>query len=165
MADAVSPVRATVRAHRVPMPDGVAAVATLADPDGTYACEIVALDARARSAEAWARAVFEDAPRLLRSLIVFGWVAALRLKLGSRRLPTKVLGWTIVSATPDAVLLGVESPLLRAQLVVRVEDVTVVHATFVTFRNRLGRSLWAVAAPIHRRVIPYLLTRAATATD
>jgi hypothetical protein len=144
------------------MPDGVAAVATLSDPDDTYACEIVALDARARSAEVWARAVFEDAPRLVRSLIVFGWVAALRLRLGSRRSPALVLGWSIVSATPDTVLLGVDSPLLRAQLVVKVENVTVIHATFVTFENRLGRFFWAVAAPIHRLAIPYLLTHAAT---
>jgi hypothetical protein len=106
--------------------------------------------------------VFEDAPRVVRSVIVFGWVAVLRLKLGPRRSSALVLGWTIMSATPDTVLLGVESSLLRAQLVVKVQDLTVIHATFVTFENRAGRLLWAVAAPIHRLAIPYLLTHAAT---
>ena len=37
----------------------------------------------------------------------------------------------------------------------------VVHASFIRFKNPLGRAAWALAAPIHVRVIPYLLTRAA----
>jgi len=143
------------------MPDAVAARSTLAGPDDTYACEISTAKASARTAEQWARAVFEDAPSLVRSFIVFGWIAALRLKLASRRSPTHVVGWSVVSAGADVIVLGVESPLLRAQLVVQVESAAVVHATFVAFHNRLGRILWAAAAPIHRVAIPYLLNHAA----
>ena len=147
------------------MPYGVASVATLPHADHTYACQIAAPDAGSRSAEQWARAIFEDAPRLVRSVIIAGWIGVLRLKLASRPSPTHVLGWTIVSATPGTVLLGVESPLLRAQLVVRVDEGSVIHATFVACHNRLGRALWAVAAPIHHLAIPYLLTRAASSSD
>jgi hypothetical protein len=145
------------------MPDDVAARSTLPGPNDTYACALSTTDASTRTAEQWARAVFEDAPRLVRSFIVFGWIAALRLKLAPRRSPTYVLGWSILSASPDVIVLGVESPLLRAQLVVQVESASVVHATFVAFHNRLGRILWASAAPIHRLAIPYLLNHAAKA--
>jgi hypothetical protein len=147
------------------MPYGVASVATLPNADDTYACQIGALVGGARSAEQWARAVFEDAPRLVRSVIIAGWIGVLRFKLAPRRSSTHVLGWTIVSATPGVVLLGVESPLLRAQLVVQVDEDSVIHATFVACHNQLGRVLWALAAPIHRLAIPYLLTRAASSSD
>jgi hypothetical protein len=40
------------------------------------------------------------------------------------------------------------------------EGATVVLATLVQFSGRAGRVQWAVATPIHNRVIPYLLGRA-----
>jgi hypothetical protein len=143
------------------MPEGILTLGTLGDPSYTYACEITASATDSRSAEQWARAVFEGAPRLLRWFIVAGWIGGLGLRLGPRRSPAHVLGWKIVSRTPTTIVLGVESFVLSARLVVQVGDSQIVHATFVRYRRRPARILWAAAAPIHRRVVPYLLGRAA----
>jgi hypothetical protein len=145
----------------VAVPEEVGALDTLARPTYTYACQMTVSAADDRSAEQWARAIFEGAPRLMRWLIVAGWKVGLGLRLGPRRSPSHVLGWSILSTTPTAVILGVRSFVLTAHLVVRVQDSQVVHATFVRYERSLARVLWTAAAPIHRRVIPYLLNHAA----
>ncbi len=144
------------------MPEDVRWLTTLADPNYTYACEVESTAAGTRSAEQWARAVFEDAPQPLRSVIVLGWLVGLGLRLAPRSSSSHVLGWTIVAHTPTAVVLAVDSFLLSAQLVVRVHESNVIHATFVRYERNAARGLWPTAALIHQRVIPYLLTRAAT---
>ena len=147
------------------MPEEIRAVETLADPSYTYACEVETSPMDSRSPEQWARAVFEGAPTPLRWFIVLGWRVALGLRLGPRQSPSYVLGWKILSTTPDVVVLGVESFLLRAQLVIRVHESQVLHATFVHYERRAARVVWTVAAPIHRLVIPFLLRHAAAHTD
>ena len=97
---------------------------------------------------------------LLRCFIVAGSVGGLWLRLGPRRAPDHILGWRIMSNTPSVVVFGVESFTLTARLVVEVDASSVVHATFVRYDRRLGRVAWRVAAPIHRRIIPFLLQRA-----
>lgn len=129
--------------------------------DYEYACEVTAAVGDSRSAEQWARATFAAAPRLLRWIIVVGWRVGLGLRLAPTSSPSHVLGWTVVSATPTTAVLGLESFALTARLVVTVEGARVVHATFLRYDRSLARLLWAVAEPIHRRVIPYLLQRAA----
>jgi hypothetical protein len=47
-----------------------------------------------------------------------------------------------------------------AQNIVAVNDSTVVLVTLVQFTRRAGRALWAVATPVHIKVIPSLLQRA-----
>jgi hypothetical protein len=105
--------------------------------------------------------VFEDAPRLLRSFMVSGWIVGLGLRLGPRGSRSYVLGWSIVSNTPEVIVLGVGSFMITARLVVRVAESTVVHATFVRYERRPAKVIWPVAAVIHRRVIPFLLRNAA----
>jgi len=142
------------------MPERLEAVSTLPDASDTFACVIDADSADAHTAERWARAVIERAPALLRCFIVAGWVGGLWLRLGPRRAPDHILGWRIMSNTPSVVVFGVESFTLTARLVVEVDASSVVHATFVRYDRRLGRVAWRVAAPLHRRVIPFLLQRA-----
>jgi hypothetical protein len=144
------------------MPEGILALDILADPSYTYVCEITTSATDRRSAEQWARAVFEGAPRLLRWFIVTGWIGGLGLRLGPRPSPSHVLGWMIVSTTPTTIVLGVESFVLSARLVVQVRDSQILHATLVRYTRRPARILWTAAAPIHRRLVPYLLGRAAT---
>jgi hypothetical protein len=151
-----------VKARQVELPEGIRALTTLADSDYTYACELTTSTTDDRSAEQWARAVFEGAPRLFRWFIVTGWIVGLGLRLGPRPSPSHVLGWRILSAAPTAIVLGVESFLLSAQLVVQVQNSRVLHTTFVRYERRPARILWAAAEPVHRRVIPYLLGHAAT---
>ena len=150
-----------MKARQVELPDGIRALDTLTDPSYTYACEIRAQPGDSRPAEQWARGVFEGAPRPLRWFIVTGWIVGLGLRLGPRPSASHVLGWKILSSTPTTIALGVDSFVLSAHLVVHVQDRRVVHATFVRYERRPARILWTAAAPIHRRVVPYLLRRAA----
>lgn len=146
-----------MKARQVEVPPAIAALNPLSDPSYTYACELIVPAGDGRCAEQWARAVFEGAPRPLRWFVVAGWIVGLGLRLGPRPSLSHVLGWEILSCTPELIVLGAESFALSSRLVVRVEDSRVVHATFVHYQRRLARILWAAAEPIHRRVIPYLL--------
>jgi hypothetical protein len=141
------------------------AVGTVADSDYADATEVVITGLDVRSPEQWARATFEGAPLVVRSFIVGGWVAALGLRLGPRPSPDHILGWTIETATDEVVVLGVHSSVLGpAHLALRVKDSHVVLATFLRFERRPGRSIWWAAAPLHRRIVRYLLEHAASPT-
>jgi hypothetical protein len=152
----------TVRSTQVVRPSSDVSRLAALDGDGySYGYEIVRRSEDARSAEEWARAVFEGAPKLLRSMIVAGWTFGLRLRLGSRHSPERILGWEVTSNEPTVVVLGVESWALTARLVVVVRDAQGLHATFVQYEHRLGRVMWSAAAPVHRLKIPVLLGHAA----
>jgi hypothetical protein len=148
------------KARRVDVPEAVQAVDTLLDPSYTCAFEIDAPPAVTRSAEEWLRAIMEEGPAPVRWFILAGWIAALRLRLGPRPSVDHVLGWRILSATSTEIVIGVEGATLSAHQVVQVQDAKAVHATIVHFDRPAARVLWAVAAPIHVRVIPYLMARA-----
>ncbi len=152
---------AVPRARSVEVSDELRRLDSLADPDFVYACAIPSEAGNDRTAEQWARSVFEDMPRPLRALIVFGWVAVLRLRLAPRSSPSHVLGWSLLSATPTVAVLAVKSPFLSAHLLVRVASREVAHVTFVRYDRTPARAVWALASPLHRVVIPYLLRRAA----
>jgi hypothetical protein len=110
--------------------------------------------------EQWARATFEGAPALLRVFLTTSWRYGLGLRLGARASPDHVLGWPISSSGSDSITLEARSRLMVAQNIVVVSDPTVVLVTLVQFNRRAGRALWAVATPVHVRVIPHLLQRA-----
>jgi Protein of unknown function (DUF2867) len=153
----------SARARRVEPTERTPAVDALADPDYAAAWEVASTDADARSAEQWARATFEDAPGALRSFIVAGWIAGLGLRLGPRPSPDHVLGWPIASAAPDLIVLSVESALLgTAHIVLRVESSRVLLSSFVRYEKPAARPLWSAVQPLHHRIVPYLLGRAAS---
>ncbi len=110
--------------------------------------------------EQWARATFEGAPAALKAFLSTAWRYGLGLRLGPRTSPDHVSGWLIARSGPGSITLEARSPLMVAQNIVAVRDSTVVLATLVQFSGRAGRVQWAVATPIHNRVIPYLLGRA-----
>ena len=118
---------------------------------------------RRRGAQQWARAVFEDAPPLLRWVVLFGWRFFLGLRLQPLDATDQILGWKLEpgAAGTDAVTLAADSPLLRAENIVAADDTVVLWVTVVHFENRAGRLLWTVASALHHLVIPYLLGRAA----
>jgi Protein of unknown function (DUF2867) len=149
-----------VSVRRTEAPDEARSRCGLDRADYAYACAL-APTPDDRSAEAWARAVFDGAPRALRAPIVLGWRHALRLRLARRSMPAAVLGWAVTANAPDAIVLAADSPLLTARIVVLASDDRVVHTTLVRLDNAIGRALWAVAAPIHQLVIPVLLRHAA----
>jgi len=149
------------RAHIVEMPERIRNRDTLSDPDYTYACAVTASDTGNRTAEQWARAVFEGAPRPMRWFLITGWVLVLRLRLAPLRSPQHILGWTILASTPTSITLTSDAVAFRTHLVVDVQQSQIVHATFLRFERRRGRVLWIVTNPIHRLTIRYLLGRAA----
>jgi hypothetical protein len=154
-------VPAVPRARSVEVSDELRRLDSLADPDFVYACAIPSETDTDRTAEQWARSVFEDMPRLLQALVLFGWVTVLRLRLAPRSSPSHVLGWSLLSATPTVAVLAVKSPFLSAHLLVRVAHDEVAHVTFVRYDRPPARVLWMLATPLHRIVIPYCLRRAA----
>ena len=118
------------------------------------------LDAE-RSGEEWARCTLEGAPGNLQRSLRWGW-AALGLKLDRGDCERSVLGWDLLHSDGHFALLGAGSRIgMPAELLFKPEGDTLFFATFVQQRNLLAKALWAAIAPRHRRVVPYLLARAA----
>ena len=64
--------------------------------------------------------------------------------------------------TPDFALFGAGSRLgLPAELLFKLEQRTLLFATFVQLENPIARAVWAAVAPGHRLVVRYLLEQAA----
>jgi hypothetical protein len=116
-----------------------------------------------RTAEEWARSALEGMPTALRALVLFAHRRLLRFGLGPLEEADHVLGWRVVSSEPDAVRLEAEGPLLRAVLVGRRTSPTstALRTSLFFRRRRAARLTWTVVGPVHRRVAPYLLARAA----
>jgi hypothetical protein len=120
-----------------------------------------------RSAEEFTRCALEEAPWLVRQTVSIAHRYVLRLRLGPRSSPDHVFGWKICTSEPDVVHLEAVSPLLgRGAIVARRPDPTrAVVTTYVFFaRPSVGRAVWAVTGPVHRRVVAYLLERVAAST-
>ncbi|MQY28059.1 DUF2867 domain-containing protein [Nocardia aurantia] len=114
-----------------------------------------------RTSEQWARAIFEQAPAVMRILLLLGWRLVLRLRLRSGRSAGFVLGWRIVSAEPERTVLEAHSPFLMARNIVGTSGSAVTWTTLVRFERRIARSIWNVVRPVHQLATPYLFRRAA----
>jgi hypothetical protein len=151
------------RAHRV----GVAADEPLIGP-GRYhyadAFEIRLHERDPRSAEEFARCALEQAPWLVRGVVLIAQRSVLRVKLGPRSAPDHVFGWKIVMSERDVIKLEAISPLLgEAVLVARRPDATTAIVTTYIFyaRPTAARVLWTIVGPLHRWVARYMLEHAA----
>ncbi|HEY1841141.1 MAG TPA: DUF2867 domain-containing protein [Mycobacterium sp.] len=151
------------RAHRVEVAPQIAATFAHSTANYSSAFALRVEDAGTRSPLEWARAVFEDAPALLRRCIVFGWAHVLGLRLGPLGSADHVLGWAIADGdlVTGSIALTAESRFLHASNIVTVEAAGVTWVTLVHYSSAAARPLWALARPIHHLTIPYLLTRAA----
>jgi hypothetical protein len=147
-------------ARRVEVPDEIVVRTDLPRSGFASAFEVPIGARKFLTPEQWARATFEGAPALLRAFLVTAWKYGLGLRLGPRTSPDHVQGWLISSSGPGSITLEARSPFMVAQNIVAVRESTVVLVTLVHFTHRAGRVQWAVATPIHNRVIPYLLGRA-----
>jgi Protein of unknown function (DUF2867) len=115
-----------------------------------------------RTAEQMVRDGLEHAPPRLRATIVIVHRHVLRFRLRPVSSPNHVVGWRIVSSEPEVVHLETTGPLIAGTLVARRVDATTARlTTFVHYQRPLARVVWAVVGPLHRRVAPYLLARAA----
>ncbi|MFI5779938.1 DUF2867 domain-containing protein [Nocardia sp. NPDC051570] len=145
------------RARRVAVPPDAPVGEEMADADYGWAFELDTCGTR-RTAEQWARSVFEDAPAVMRGALRMGWRWGLGLRM--RTAPDHVLGWRIVEQGPDVVVLESHSPILLARNIVMTSRSTVSWSTLVRFDRRIARPIWAAVEPFHHLTIPYLLGRA-----
>ena len=113
------------------------------------------------TAEEWTRAVFTDAPLVVRARLVSGWIA-LGLKLGAPWSARRVLGWRVQQRSPNVVVLAADSLLgLRAELVFRTDPRGLLFATVVQQNNPTARAVWARVTSTHQHVVRSLLSHAA----
>ena len=155
------------RARRVP----VAAEEPLID-SGRHgyadAFEIRLPEPDARSAEQFVRSALEQASWSVRWTVPMVHRHLLRLRLGPRSSPDHLFGWKILTSQPEVIHLEAVSPLLgRGVLVFRRDDPTRAAITTYLFYARPipARVVWKIVGPLHRRVAPYLLERAAATAN
>jgi hypothetical protein len=135
---------------RMPVHYADAFIVRLPDPDG-------------RTAEAWVRYGLEEAPRPIRAVIRIAHRHVLRFALLPARSSNQVLGWRITEARPDVIYLAASSPILRGVIVARRPDErSAVLTTLLSYeRPAIARAMWNLVGPLHRRIAPLLLERAA----
>lgn len=136
------------------------ASAPCADADYSDTFEASVAAAEEQPAEAWMRTALEGAPLLVRCFVKFGW----RFVLGFR--PSRsanILGWPIVESTDERILLEQKSRLVAAALLLRTGPAGVTWATRVRYEAKGASIVWGVVGVVHRRVVPYIISRAALA--
>jgi hypothetical protein len=113
-----------------------------------------------RTGEQWARAILEDAPILVRHPLRWGWFA-LGLRLGATRSDRHVLGWEVRRSTPDVALLAASSRLgCRPNRSASASSTRCASPPSCNRRTRSHARCGPGVAPVHRRVVRYLLERA-----
>ncbi len=124
--------------------------------------EVRAVAVREHTPESLARVALEGTPRAIRFLILAAHRCVLRFRLGPPTSEDHVLGWRIVTSTPDLVVLEADGPLVRGVMVGRKTgpDVALLR-TFVFFRTPSAPFVWRIVGVLHRAIAPYLLRRAA----
>lgn len=131
--------------------------------DYEVAFEIERPEGVPRSAERWARAMFEEAPLAMRWFLIVGW-SAITCRISPRRSPARILGWQIESTSPQTAVIAVRAWVgLTSRLIFFADDDLVTVASFVRFTGPvtpLARVVWAATVPLHERILPHLLTAA-----
>jgi hypothetical protein len=112
------------------------------------------------TAEAWARAAFEQGSDQDVDAKQLAWRGLLQLRLGPLEAPDRVAGWAVVENTDRRLVLAAESWHLTARLVFESEESGARVTTRVTYRHLPGRATWSVVGPIHRRAVPDILEAA-----
>jgi hypothetical protein len=146
--------------RQVPVPPAVRRLSTLAQVDyaDTFLVDVGAIETR--TAEEWARHVFDGTPAPKRAVLLSAWWT-LGLDLRPWRRDGYVLGWAIRHSDTDHVILAASSPLgLCAELLIKREVPLLLFATFVHQRNALGQALWAAIDPGHRPVVRGVMSSA-----
>jgi hypothetical protein len=145
----------TVR--QVPVPPAARARSTLSRIDYEDAFRVEVGSPRSRTAEAWARAILEDAPPAVRTTLRSGW-SALGLQLDRAPRERCVLGWEIRRGTAAVVLLGARSRIgMPAELLVERRRDGLLFATFVAHENAIARAAWARVEPMHVPIVRHVL--------
>ena len=150
-------------ARREPIPRAAGAVQDLDDVDYADAYTVEITPGDSRSAEEWARAILESLPRIPNAALLGLW--SLFMRPGPPHSRDHVLGLRIRERSPHAIVLQPDTKLGDIRLVLITESTerqTWLHlASFGRFGGWQGRVGWAFTGPLHRRVAPLVLGRAA----
>lgn len=144
-------------AYRIEVTAGLLAAASLEHPDYASAFAVATPYAGEYTAMEWIRAIFEGAAPPLPRALRMAWRFGLLARPGAYPTADRVLGYPILHSDSESVVFTMDSPLLCAHNVVQVDGSLVHLGTFVRYRGRLGRAVWAAAAPIHHWLIPLLM--------
>jgi hypothetical protein len=151
--------------QRLAVPPNLRALCALPriDYEDAFALEVAA--ARQRTPAQWARVSLGDAPPNIGTSLWSAFSALGVLPQARDRTADQVVsGWEFRRTTEEFALLGGDARIgLSAELLFHVRPQGVLWATFVQLKNPLARAAWAGLTPIHRRVVPQLLRRAAAA--
>ena len=139
------------------VPEVVRSLSTMRDPDYVDLFTLRTAGTHDRSAERWARALFEDVAGLSGQLI---WRVLLGLRLGWRRTPDCVAGWKIADRGDGWIRLEADSRIMTGHLVVQAGDDRVSLATFIRYRRPLAARIWKPLSRKHRQLAPGLLREA-----
>jgi hypothetical protein len=145
---------------RTSVPEVVAAIDPLPDPDYTDAYQVDTSSAKPRSPEQWARATYEDSPPAMRWFLLASWRAGLGLRLGPLHSPDHVLGWHILDRAGNSVTLELHSWFLTCHLVFWLDNTKLVFSSSIRYDRKIGAVIWPLASIIHHRAVPYLLRHA-----
>lgn len=154
----------SARAQRTRVAPAVRAVGPFTEAcDYEVAFEIERPEDPTRSAEQWARAMFEEAPLAMRWFLIVGW-SAITCRISPRRSSARILGWQIESTSPQTTVIAVQAWVgLTSWLIFSIDEDFVTVASFVRFSGPvtpLARAVWAATVPLHERILPHLLTAA-----
>jgi hypothetical protein len=133
-------------------------VPTVTLPRADYTDSFSVASTGLHTAEEWARAAFRagslrDSKQVVRRRV-------LQLDLGPLDDPRRVTGWAIVDNQPHRLVLAAESWHLVARLVFGADAEEARVTTLVIYRHLVGRLVWAVVRPGHRRAVPHILAAA-----
>jgi hypothetical protein len=114
-----------------------------------------------RTAEQWARTVFEGATVAMQRLLILWW-RLLGFQLGPRQSAEHVLGWRIVKNSPDVIVLQARSLAgFTGRLVLAPGSSRLVYGTFVRCDGLAAKALCLFVAPLHRLLVSRVLGDAA----
>ena len=149
--------------EQIPVPPHVSGFSSLARVDYSDAFRVTTARGRKRGAEAWMRAVLEDAPAPMRAQLLSGWTA-LGLKLARPGREGSVLGWEVRHSEPGHVRLGADSRAgMPAELLLFREKGALLFSTYIQFESAAVRLAWKAVEPVHCPIVRLLLARAAGA--
>jgi hypothetical protein len=147
-------------AEEVPVRDDLRQVSRFPAADYADNFEIAVPDS-GRTAEQWARVVFEGATTVVQRMLILWW-RVLGFQLGPRRSGQHVLGWRIVANSPDVIVLQARSVAgFTGRLVVATRGPRLVYGTFLRCDGLLAKMMCLSVAPLHRLLVSRALGDAA----
>jgi hypothetical protein len=143
---------------RIPVPAGALALRLLDRVD--YGDAFEARTAEQHSPRDWVELLVAGASPALAGFVRFVHRRVGRMQLAERHAAGHPLGWTVLDATRQHAVLGVDGGIVTPRLVIEADGERVRVVTLLRYETRLARPLWWMVAPVHRAVARHLLAKA-----